>query len=421
MADEQVTTLMFRNVPAKYTALAFLAEILEQVHKSTIDFVHLPVSTRTKDNLGFAFINFVNAEIASRVLRTMNKKQWTLFKTPMPMEILPAFIQGFRENLAHCASKLDTVAKEADLPLIFRSGEQIPFHAAIQMYLGEPSGVPFTAVAQNRVGRSVMDRLSGPHHATPVAAASPVPSTPTVPGAGTAAWSSAPLSSSLGLAGGIAAHGLAARTVCGSPLRAGMAPPPLHEAPSAAHLAGSHILANAMAVSHCTAASPSSSPLPLRESDIAPATAAVAAGAAVAADLWINVEPSEAFGACREQPQSAYIEQLDHGYGVAGHGAQPGACASRAANIAPTQYPVRVAGPSPKSVPMPIELLVAATGPAVEFAANAALAANAARADVRTTSNEELQTGSVTSGGVRDMLLTLMEKYSVPVATPTWQ
>jgi len=147
-----MTTLMFRRLPRRYTAMALVTELREHVDRSSVDFVYLPFSTRTADNLGFAFVNFVDEDTASTILKAMDGKQWKLVQTSRSMTVVPAYIQGFRSNLEHCAQTVEPGAKENHLPLIFRDGELIPFHVAIQRFLNEQVG---STSAQNGNGSSI--------------------------------------------------------------------------------------------------------------------------------------------------------------------------------------------------------------------------------------------------------------------------
>jgi len=137
-AEGNITTLMFRNLPRRYTANALANELAEHVHRSAIDFLYVPFGTRASDNIGFAFVNFVDPETATMIQRVLNGKPWSLVRASRPITILAAHIQGFYNNLAHCAKAITPDAAAIHLPWIFENGEPVAFAVAVQRCLGQP-------------------------------------------------------------------------------------------------------------------------------------------------------------------------------------------------------------------------------------------------------------------------------------------
>lgn len=67
--------------------------------------------------------------------------------------VIPSHIQGFCENLAHCARSIAPNASDVHLPLIFHNGQQIPFRTALQEYLGKQTSTE-SAMKRNVPERS---------------------------------------------------------------------------------------------------------------------------------------------------------------------------------------------------------------------------------------------------------------------------
>jgi len=64
--DEPKTTVQLRHVPASFSRAMLVSLLDAQGFKALYDFVYLPMSFSTKESLGYAFINFVQAEDAAR-------------------------------------------------------------------------------------------------------------------------------------------------------------------------------------------------------------------------------------------------------------------------------------------------------------------------------------------------------------------
>mmetsp|Transcript_9491 Transcript_9491/g.23896 ORF Transcript_9491/g.23896 Transcript_9491/m.23896 type:complete len:404 (-) Transcript_9491:304-1515(-) len=150
-ANEKVTTLMFRNLPRRYTANALAKELEAYVHSSAYDFLYVPFTKCVSDNIGFAFVNFVDADTAATIQHVLDGKPWRLVKATRPITILAAHIQGLRCNLAHCVATIAPYADAIRLPWIFENGEQIPFSVAVQRHLGRQRGMPSARSAAHQI------------------------------------------------------------------------------------------------------------------------------------------------------------------------------------------------------------------------------------------------------------------------------
>jgi len=62
------TTVMLRNIPNRYTR-EMLVERLNKGYKGQFDFVYLPIDFGSRSSFGYAFINLVDPEVASRFMK----------------------------------------------------------------------------------------------------------------------------------------------------------------------------------------------------------------------------------------------------------------------------------------------------------------------------------------------------------------
>jgi len=127
----EVTTLMFRHLPRKYTAWDLLSVLEQHVTRAALDFVYIPWDGTSTNNMGFAFVNFVDAPTASMMFAMMQGTVWPKDSRMRQVRIVPSLVQGAAANLARYR---DTV-KEPNLarcPLIFNGGTEIPLHIALR-------------------------------------------------------------------------------------------------------------------------------------------------------------------------------------------------------------------------------------------------------------------------------------------------
>ncbi|KAG9284764.1 hypothetical protein G9A89_000913 [Geosiphon pyriformis] len=91
--EDQRTTFMIRNIPNKYTQ-RMLLETLDETHKGQYDFVYLRMDFKNRCNVGYAFINFVDANAVLSFAKTRVGKRWSRFNSDKVCELAYANIQG---------------------------------------------------------------------------------------------------------------------------------------------------------------------------------------------------------------------------------------------------------------------------------------------------------------------------------------
>eukprot|EP00927_Polykrikos_kofoidii_P002284 TRINITY_DN1087_c0_g1_i1.p1 TRINITY_DN1087_c0_g1~~TRINITY_DN1087_c0_g1_i1.p1 ORF type:complete len:619 (+),score=85.40 TRINITY_DN1087_c0_g1_i1:56-1858(+) len=102
-ADQPATTLMIRNIPNRCSQSDFIAELEELGFAETFDFLYLPVDKGTLANVGYAFVNFIDAASARRCMRVFQNHRFKKFcnVSSKLAAVSVAHIQGLDANLAH--------------------------------------------------------------------------------------------------------------------------------------------------------------------------------------------------------------------------------------------------------------------------------------------------------------------------------
>mmetsp|Transcript_70373 Transcript_70373/g.203997 ORF Transcript_70373/g.203997 Transcript_70373/m.203997 type:complete len:340 (-) Transcript_70373:144-1163(-) len=130
--EMDVTTVMFRNLPRRYTAYDLLGEISLYIDQKLVDFVYLPWDSQAH-NMGYAFVNFTQPGALNTVYRAMSGALWRLSESTRRIKILPASVHGLAANLAHCEPRISPSPNKPVYPIVFVNGEEIDFHEAIRL------------------------------------------------------------------------------------------------------------------------------------------------------------------------------------------------------------------------------------------------------------------------------------------------
>jgi len=131
-----ITTVMFRNIPNKYTR-EMLVKQLEEDMRGQFDFVYLPIDFKNKCNVGYAFINFRTVEACESFVSRFNgmevRKCLPGLNSRKVTEVTPARVQGFEENVQRLRNSpvmRELLHKPEWMPLIFgQQGEKMTFPA----------------------------------------------------------------------------------------------------------------------------------------------------------------------------------------------------------------------------------------------------------------------------------------------------
>jgi hypothetical protein len=111
-------SLMIRNVPNRYTQRMFLAEIRKHGFDRTFDFIYMPMDFRTKNNMGYCFLNFIDFNFARQFVDEFEGVKLAAFKSQKTLAIQPANTQGLYGNMRSFQAAEKEVPPEYQ-PIIF--------------------------------------------------------------------------------------------------------------------------------------------------------------------------------------------------------------------------------------------------------------------------------------------------------------
>jgi len=162
---EDVTTVMMRNLPNKYTQQMLLGELRDAGFHMQVDFdfFYLPMDHSNCANLGYCFINFTETRRANDFAAAFSGKRMHRFNSHKTAVIMPASIQGYEQNYTYYVST--RVAQAADpqyRPLFLRPLPAMDLQASPPPVL--PAAVP-SSKAQGK-GKGDKDQKGAAKDAT---------------------------------------------------------------------------------------------------------------------------------------------------------------------------------------------------------------------------------------------------------------
>eukprot|EP00405_Crypthecodinium_cohnii_P008202 CAMPEP_0206424488 /NCGR_PEP_ID=MMETSP0324_2-20121206/3259_1 /ASSEMBLY_ACC=CAM_ASM_000836 /TAXON_ID=2866 /ORGANISM="Crypthecodinium cohnii, Strain Seligo" /LENGTH=379 /DNA_ID=CAMNT_0053889155 /DNA_START=246 /DNA_END=1382 /DNA_ORIENTATION=+ len=131
--EAPITTMRIRNLPRKYVVGDLLAELCEVVSEESLNFLSVPWEQNNLSNLGFAFVNFVTADIATRARDRLDGQPWQLVDTVKTIRMRPASIQGLRKNIWRSLEALPPGVGKEQQPIIIVGGRKIAFGVAVRV------------------------------------------------------------------------------------------------------------------------------------------------------------------------------------------------------------------------------------------------------------------------------------------------
>lgn len=125
-ADVPITTMMVRNIPCRVKQEEFM-QAIDQLgfSQEKYDFFYLPLDRRRRTNLGYAFINFKDQDIAAQFRARMYQYRFvrTHSASVKTIVVVPATIQGFEASLEHFSET--AVLKGEQRPFFSRHDNQL--------------------------------------------------------------------------------------------------------------------------------------------------------------------------------------------------------------------------------------------------------------------------------------------------------
>ncbi|KAF4658273.1 hypothetical protein FOZ61_005736 [Perkinsus olseni] len=126
-AQKEVTTLMMRHIPNRYSQSELIEEVTATGFGGTFDF-YLPMDHSTRAIFGYCFINFTTPAVASLFTHVFSGKQLKMSTSRKIIEIVPAKLQGFDANLLHYSKKaVSSDSEEEFRPLFLVDGYRLSF------------------------------------------------------------------------------------------------------------------------------------------------------------------------------------------------------------------------------------------------------------------------------------------------------
>ena len=125
------TTCMLRNIPNKYTQ-AMLIDYVNESHYGLYDFLYLRMDFKNKCNVGYAFINFIDARTVICFSKRVKGAKWQMFNTCKIADLTYANIQGIDALIRKFRNSSVMDAPLEYRPKLFivkgdRTGKELPF------------------------------------------------------------------------------------------------------------------------------------------------------------------------------------------------------------------------------------------------------------------------------------------------------
>jgi hypothetical protein len=171
--NAEKTTVMLRNLPNQCTRASLAKFLATTDFASQFDLVYVPMDRTSGNNLGYSFINFMEATSCQHFIKAMNGAKATkCFPGSRSGKVLQcsyAKVQGAEPyclGLANAASKLCAMGDElgaletlTPVPITQEPSAEQPAPAQFQGFRGDaPEFVPFSACAQASVHEEAIAR-----------------------------------------------------------------------------------------------------------------------------------------------------------------------------------------------------------------------------------------------------------------------
>jgi len=125
-----VTTLVVRNVPARYTKEMLMRE---WPPNGTYDFLYLPFNFKAKRTAGFVYVNCTSHEAAVKFYSQWQGKSLCNKGIAKRLSIGVAEAQGLDANLRHvAASNISRIKNSKHLPSVFNGVAEVPLAGLLE-------------------------------------------------------------------------------------------------------------------------------------------------------------------------------------------------------------------------------------------------------------------------------------------------
>jgi hypothetical protein len=101
--DDNVTTVMIRQLPLHCTQAMLMAEVTNRGFGDLFDFLYLPSDLKKGENLGYGFVNFIEPMYALACRDAFDGTYLPRLLRRKPLNVQPARLQGYEANYKHFA------------------------------------------------------------------------------------------------------------------------------------------------------------------------------------------------------------------------------------------------------------------------------------------------------------------------------
>jgi len=126
-----ITTLLVRNIPARYSQ----QDLLERVWlpNGTYNLLFLPHSFKRNRSVGYTIINFTNSAYAQKFHRRWHGRKLADGSTTRPLSINAAPFQGFYDNMKYMSTSKVSLLRHSEFqPCVLHGAIRIDFKDALQ-------------------------------------------------------------------------------------------------------------------------------------------------------------------------------------------------------------------------------------------------------------------------------------------------
>eukprot|EP00927_Polykrikos_kofoidii_P050789 TRINITY_DN44662_c0_g1_i1.p1 TRINITY_DN44662_c0_g1~~TRINITY_DN44662_c0_g1_i1.p1 ORF type:complete len:760 (-),score=111.90 TRINITY_DN44662_c0_g1_i1:372-2528(-) len=100
IGPQPITTMMLKNIPCRKSQEEVMTQVNSRGFSERYDFFYLPRDVKFRANLGYAFINFLTPEDASKFEAEMNGYRFIGSGSSKACAVVPAHVQGLTNNLS---------------------------------------------------------------------------------------------------------------------------------------------------------------------------------------------------------------------------------------------------------------------------------------------------------------------------------
>ncbi|KAG5607853.1 hypothetical protein H5410_029345 [Solanum commersonii] len=145
------TTVMIRNIPNQFRREPFMLFVDHycNVNHWEYDFLYLPMDFRTKNNVGYAFVNFTSGCAASEIRKVLRYFKWNSVETPTGFYssrkicvVSWARIQGKDQLVKHFSQSKFICDTDEYLPVVFSPPRNGSSRLTAPMTIGNLAAVP---------------------------------------------------------------------------------------------------------------------------------------------------------------------------------------------------------------------------------------------------------------------------------------